>query len=101
MKSADRFFIEVTNTLARCESKIDERITEVQAIDLLSQAFSEHLNCEHKEQPTLRDRFAMAALTGLMANSEYRDCTTTHEEDARECYQLADAMLLARSDKEK
>ena len=40
------------------------------------------------QEDTLRDRFAMAALTGLIANDE--------EAIAKAAYRLADAMLKAR-----
>lgn len=44
------------------------------------------------EQKTLRDEFAMAALTGVLA-SESRD---SRENFAAACYKMADAMLEAR-----
>ena len=45
------------------------------------------------EQPTLRDRFAMAALTGLLANPG-----ETGKDAAKRAYGFADAMLAARKD---
>ena len=44
------------------------------------------------EQVTLRDQFAMAALTGLLASCK------THRVDTyvRDAYQMADAMMEAR-----
>jgi len=43
---------------------------------------------------TLRDKFAMAALTGMLANSmRYCPC----EETAEEAYQFADAMIEQRN----
>jgi len=47
------------------------------------------------EQPTLRDQFAMAALTGLLASCK-TDCVDVYVKDA---YQMADAMLEARKEK--
>jgi len=49
------------------------------------------------EQVTLRDQFAMAALTGLLASCK------THRVDTyvRDAYQMADAMLEARGEKNK
>lgn len=46
---------------------------------------------------TLRDQFAMAALSGLGAdpNTADMECETV----ARCCYKMADAMLAAREDK--
>jgi len=44
------------------------------------------------EQKTLRDEFAMAALTGVLA-SDVRD---SRENFAAKCYKMADAMLEAR-----
>lgn len=47
------------------------------------------------EQPTLRDRFAMAAITGVIAPTQG---TWNAIRAAQSCYQIADAMLLARKD---
>jgi hypothetical protein len=49
--------------------------------------------------PTLRDQFAMAALTGLWANmqSDADFADTTCDDDAETCYMMADAMLAARA----
>jgi len=48
---------------------------------------------DNYEQPTLRDRFAMAALPSAYANNH-----TTHgfQDVANEAYAIADAMLRAR-----
>lgn len=43
------------------------------------------------ERPTLRDRFAMAALTGILSRSVFAGAG-----GAREAYAMADAMLAAR-----
>ena len=55
-------------------------------------------------QANLRDQFAMAALTGVMANPETsadmrrsdRSAPQNREFIAKVCFQLADAMLAAR-----
>jgi hypothetical protein len=47
-------------------------------------------------QPTLRDQFAMAALTGLSANPQY---DWTWERMAEHAYIAADAMLETRKEK--
>jgi hypothetical protein len=43
------------------------------------------------EMPTLRDQFAMAALTGLLA-----DGNPSTDSNAKFAYQIADAMMEAR-----
>lgn len=48
----------------------------------------------HVNEPTLRDQFAMAALTGMCAHP---DCEGTYEEIANQVYRLADAMMNARN----
>lgn len=45
---------------------------------------------------TLRDRFAMAALTGAIANCETTAPVSYARSHADDCYILADAMLEAR-----
>ncbi len=45
---------------------------------------------------TLRDQFAMAALTGMLAGG--MDCSS-YVEEARRSYESADAMLAARADR--
>ncbi len=47
------------------------------------------------DEPTLRDQFAMAALTGLCATAQWRFATVNA--CAKEAYDAADAMLAARS----
>ena len=47
------------------------------------------------EQPTLRDQFAMAALTGMMATNSTNDVMAY----VRDAYKMADAMLAAREEK--
>ena len=44
-----------------------------------------------KEQPTLRDQFAMAALTGMLMRS------VGYEETAEKAYKFADAMIKTRA----
>lgn len=49
------------------------------------------------EPPNLRDRFAMATLTGMLSSSTPADDITTLSQDyARMAYALADAMLERR-----
>lgn len=48
-----------------------------------------------KDQPTLRDRFAMAALTGYIGHGTYAG--TDGPVIAKFAYQVADAMLAARA----
>jgi hypothetical protein len=50
----------------------------------------------HMEAPTLRDRFAMAALTGILANPN----RVVYRLDVEEAYAHADAMLRAREARE-
>ena len=45
----------------------------------------------------LRDRFAMAALTGMMASRDPRSPRFHPEDDAAYVYAVADAMLKARA----
>lgn len=52
------------------------------------------LGCD-REQATLRDQFAMAALTGLLSNTDV-DLTKPFPVAAKICYGMADAMLDAR-----
>jgi hypothetical protein len=48
-----------------------------------------------RETATLRDQFAMAALTGLLANPD----AAKYKDRAEVAYNYADAMLKAREDK--
>lgn len=50
-------------------------------------------------QPTLRDRFAMAALSGSLAGDCEEKLGRSHEDEARDAYAYADAMLAARERK--
>ncbi len=69
-----------------------------------AQDLSIALNDAKSEQPTLRDRFAMSALQGLLAaesaeqGSHYDDFKgkTREQHAAADAYALADAMLEAR-----
>lgn len=45
------------------------------------------------EQKTLRDEFAMAALQGMLADTQVRQ---SWQDFAKDSYELADAMLAAR-----
>jgi len=49
---------------------------------------------EKLPQPTLRDQFAMAALTGIL--TAYPDSKCTPEEKCQDAYIYADAMIEAR-----
>lgn len=51
------------------------------------------------ETPTLRDRFAMAALTGLIAGASYVAIAPDPASISRASYTYADAMLKAREGK--
>lgn len=58
-----------------------------------SEAFRKYSeDCKETDLAELRDRFAMAALTGLLANSHYHPSNVK----AEEVYDLADAMLMQR-----
>ena len=46
------------------------------------------------DRPSLRDQFAMAAITGLISLGK----TDVIEELAQDAYRIADAMLVARDD---
>jgi hypothetical protein len=50
-----------------------------------------------EEQPSLRDRIAMAALTGMIANGQHWDGQGDAEQYSRFAYEYADAMLKART----
>ena len=49
----------------------------------------------------LRDWFAGQALMGMVAMKPYEHTPSTKQEAAKECYELADAMLAARERKEE
>jgi hypothetical protein len=55
-------------------------------------------NIEEFDNATLRDKFAMAALTGMITIS--KDVLISYEEIAQAAYCYADAMLKAREGKE-
>lgn len=50
------------------------------------------------EQKTLRDEFAMAALQGMLADTQVRQ---SWQDFAKDSYELADAMLAARTQEAK
>ena len=66
-----------------------------------------HRKCSHKNnpiypvptptEPTLRDKFAMAALTGILAGSPNKEIGP--EDYAHDAYMFADAMIEAREAK--
>lgn len=49
-----------------------------------------------RDEPTLRDEFAMAAMTGDLANPEASTIGKTMKDYTSWCYEMADAMLKAR-----
>ena len=51
-----------------------------------------------EQPPSLRDRFAMAALTGMLADPGIQVGGSIDKITAKLCYGLADAMMQARSD---
>lgn len=52
------------------------------------------------EQPTLRDQFAVAALTGIVSTLALNDTSTGEVKDSAQlAYEFADAMLAAREEK--
>lgn len=67
----------------------------------LSEWTPEMLASPHRGE-TLRDRFAMAALTGLLANTTFTDAVIARETDdppgyvSASAYAIADAMLAER-----
>lgn len=51
-------------------------------------------------KPTLRDQFAIAALTGYLASAEWATIDYEWKEISEQAYKAADAMLKAREVKE-
>lgn len=51
-----------------------------------------------ESQPTLRDRFAMAALTGMYSRITEAYAYMDHRQWAMRAYEIADAMLAARKE---
>ena len=70
--------------------------------DILEYALEEDLK-DQEPQKTLRDEFAMAALTGNLAYSHVNTSWGNFQENcspetlAQHCYSMADAMMKARS----
>ena len=60
--------------------------------------YQEDQNVQKDQEPqkTLRDEFAMSALTGNLANSDLNP-NCSDETIAKHCYMMADAMMKARS----
>lgn len=58
-------------------------------------AFGANQVIDHKVEIELRDRFAAAALTGLLSDPELHKVNGVST-FARDCYKMADAMLEAR-----
>ena len=75
------------NAIREVRDRLDERMDRIEAE-------------QHETQPTLRDRFAMAALAGAMpAFFEEGSSWEDYDDMAGTCYQVADAMLRARDGK--
>ena len=70
-----------------------QRLIETGMIFELGEAIGRAI-AESAEQPTLRDRFAIAAMQGLIANPGVTDLDA--DEIAHDAYIHADAMLKAR-----
>lgn len=75
-------------------------------IDRMNREFEQRME-RHREdierarkqaRAELRDRFAMAALTGMMASRDSHSPRFHPEDDAAYVYAVADAMLRARGD---
>ena len=60
-----------------------------------AKAFAEHLEAMQANEPTLRDRFAMAALAGIMSRGLMKDEVAT--DVAPVCYLYADACMKERA----
>ena len=58
--------------------------------------YSDESHADCQQRPTLRDRFAMAALAGTLANT---DIDMDYGPGAESAYKQADAMLRARAAK--
>ena len=55
-----------------------------------------HAYCKTRTQETLRDRFAMAALEGLLGGNAFQRADRRHEAMSEQAYKFADAMMQAR-----
>lgn len=69
-------------------------MTEEEILDELFHDLEESGVARRKDSMTLRDQFAMAALTGIIVND-----TNIPEDASRYAYEMADAMLEARKEK--
>lgn len=78
------------NAICHAAEMIRERVS--QAVWNVEQEMVQQIRDSGKL--TLRDQFAMAALTGLASNLTN---TNTWEKDAEQAYKAADAMLAARA----
>lgn len=77
---------------------MDERIL-FQTIDgAIQQGMREGFEFAAVDQPTLRDQFAMAALTGLEPGHVPTTGAVSIEDFAADAYRLADAMMEARKE---
>ncbi len=72
--------------------------------EMLQRALSELERDPSLKDETLRDRFAMAALTGLCGNGDLSDALIKEDMNAehypanmaKACFEMADAMMVAR-----
>lgn len=71
-------------------------MTEDRIPNIHLRSFEEH---EQLAMDALRDHFASAALTGLLANDEGAHELRSHKKVASEAYRYADEMLKARKKK--
>ena len=67
-----------------------------QSIDREAVAVDHAFDSPLAVRETLRDRFAMAALAGILANPKLPDHIENIKNAACDCYRWADAMMTAR-----
>ncbi len=72
----------------------DHDSSDLRDIRITLEEIDETLMRKAQDEPTLRDKFALAALAGIQGNSslEY----ATHDQIAQDSYLIADAMMRAR-----
>lgn len=79
---------------ASADALAPESVSDKEAQAQWEKAFRRAVESVLGEHETLRDRFAMAALTGIMARND--ELGAMCSDTAEECYDMADAMLEAR-----
>lgn len=72
--------------------------TDMKADAAFDNAASAHRRIDQLCVPTLRDQFAMAVLTGVLATWKPKDRPIKIEDYAKDAYSLADAMMEARKE---